>query len=264
MKPQKIKLFCRGKGGANASMFWEGGDITIGEGSFARTLVASSAPATLRKKRVSLLADGTLVRDGDRLRFTRSVTARSPSAASALVLGRSSNGWTEWKTEDGLTMDQAVRYAETKVPQQFDEHMSRGMWSKVASLNSRYPDTFDYTVYDRLYEKYKNNMPRGGVIFRNNLKLLEAEDCAKCFYRLEVDTYGRGCVHDCAWCYSKSTLSTRKYWNEPQPFPIDITETRKLFHRIFETDKASPWRKLFERRVPLRIGAMSDAFMQIV
>ncbi|PIR22240.1 MAG: hypothetical protein COV44_08935 [Deltaproteobacteria bacterium CG11_big_fil_rev_8_21_14_0_20_45_16] len=43
--------------------------------------------------------------------------------------------------------------------------------------------------------------------------------------------------------------------------PIDLTEVRKVFHTVFETDKKSKWREILSRRVPLRIGSMSDSFM---
>jgi hypothetical protein len=46
------------------------------------------------------------------------------------------------------------------------------------------------------------------------MKLLEAHDCAQCFHHFEIDTYGRGCVHNCAYCYTKSYLSIRRRWNE--------------------------------------------------
>jgi DNA repair photolyase len=93
------------------------------------------------------------------------------------------------------------------------------------------------------------------------MKLLEAQDCTHCFHRFEIDTYGRGCVHNCAYCYAKSYLSIRRYWNEPIPFPIDIAEIRRVFATVFETSKRSKFRNILEKRIPLRIGSMSDAFM---
>lgn len=34
---------------------------------------------------------------------------RSPSAASGFVLGRASNGWDEWRTSNGVTLDERTR-----------------------------------------------------------------------------------------------------------------------------------------------------------
>jgi DNA repair photolyase len=68
-------------------------------------------------------------------------------------------------------------------------------------------------------------------------------------------------VHNCAYCYAKSYLSIRRYWNAPMPFPIDIAAIRKIFATVFETAKPNKFRAILERRVPLRLGSMSDAFM---
>ncbi|MBY0471527.1 radical SAM protein [bacterium] len=135
------------------------------------------------------------------------------------------------------------------------------MWEKVSKLKSRYPDNFDYGMYDRLHERFGLQQPRGGVVFKGSLKLLESKDCDKCFYRFEVDTYGRGCIHNCAYCYAKAYLHQRKYWNEPMPFPIDISEIRKTFATVFESDRHHKLRSVLEQRIPLRIGSMSDSFM---
>jgi DNA repair photolyase len=135
------------------------------------------------------------------------------------------------------------------------------MWETAHSVPSAYNDTFDYRMYDRLYKRFGDRQPRGGVVYKGTMKLLEAQDCAHCFYRFEIDTYGRGCVHNCAYCYARSYLSIRRYWNEPIPFPIDIAAIRKIFATVFETSKPNKFRPLLEKRVPLRLGSMSDTFM---
>ncbi len=141
--------------------------------------------------------------------------------------------------------------------------LSRDLWEKATKVLSNYPDTFDYSVYDRLYERFGNAQPRGGVVYKGSVKLLEANDCKKCFHRFELDTYGRGCTHNCTYCYAKSFLSIRKMWNEPMPFPIDIAEIIKTFATVFETDKRHKFRHILEKRIPLRIGSMSDSFMHL-
>lgn len=136
------------------------------------------------------------------------------------------------------------------------------MRAKIAKLkNCKYPDTFDWSVYDQISSKFEEP-PRGGVVFGTTFKLANWHStCSKCHYTFEIDTYGRGCFHDCGYCYAKDQLTSRGYWNQPQPFPVDLAEIRKVFYTVFETDKASRWRSIMEKRIPLRIGSMSDSFM---
>jgi hypothetical protein len=54
--------------------------------------------------RADLLKSGVLVSQDDNLRFTQDYTFNSPSLASAVVLGRSSNGRTDWKDGSGRTL----------------------------------------------------------------------------------------------------------------------------------------------------------------
>lgn len=137
------------------------------------------------------------------------------------------------------------------------------MRAKLDKLkNSAYPDTFDWAVYDRIARRFKDKPVRGGTIFKTTLKLVNSHySCSKCHYALEVDTYGRGCVHDCIFCYAREQLSSHGYWNCPIPFPIDLTEIRKLFYEVFETDKPNKWRDILGNRIPIRIDSMSDSFM---
>ena len=150
-----------------------------------------------------------------------------------------------------------------RAPRHFEGPVSAAMWARVSGLNSRYPDRFDYSIYDQLYARFGNEQPRGGVVFKSFMKLLEAEDCKLCFHRFEIDTYGRGCVFNCGYCYAKAYLTGRKYWNEPMPFPMDVSALRKTFYTVFETDKSHPFRRVMEKKIPLRIGSMSDSFMWI-
>lgn len=137
------------------------------------------------------------------------------------------------------------------------------MRKKLSRLvGTRYPDQFDWSVYDKISERFGDEQPRGGVVFKTSLKLVNYHtSCSKCHYAFEVDSYGRGCVHNCIYCYAKDQLTTHGYWNRPMPFPVDLSEIRKIFYTVFETDKKSKWREILENRIPLRIGSMSDSFM---
>ena len=54
--------------------------------------------------RADLRRSGVLIEQGAALRFTQDYTFKSPSLASSIVLGRSSNGRTEWKDATGRTL----------------------------------------------------------------------------------------------------------------------------------------------------------------
>ena len=107
----------------------------------------------------------------------------------------------------------------------YDGPLSAEMWKRVKALNSKMPDTFDWSVYDRLYEKFGDDQPRGGVVFKTAVKLVNHHSsCTKCHYAFEIDTYGRGCVHNCSYCYAKESLTAHGYWNNPIPVPVDLNE----------------------------------------
>jgi hypothetical protein len=56
---------------------------------------------SLRRK---LIEDGTLVEDGDHMKFTRDSEFSSPSAAATVVCGGSTNGLLRWKNSEGKTL----------------------------------------------------------------------------------------------------------------------------------------------------------------
>jgi len=127
---------------------------------------------------------------------------------------------------------------------------------------SKYPCTFDFETYRKLELRFGHEQPRGGITFNTPFKLVNSHTtCQQCLYAFEVDTYGRGCVHDCVYCYAKAELTVHGYWNKPFPMPVDITEIWKVFYTVFETEKKSKWRHILEKRIPIRIGSMSDSFM---
>ena len=129
---------------------------------------------------------------------------------------------------------------------------------------SKYPCDFDFSVFEKLEKRFHSEPIRCGIIKKNPLKLVNSHNsCQQCLYSFEIDTYGRGCFHNCLYCYAKAELTVHGYWNNPMPVPININEVRKIFYTVFETEKKSKWRSILEKRIPLRVGAMSDSFMWI-
>lgn len=129
-------------------------------------------------------------------------------------------------------------------------------------LLSAYKSSFDYKIYRDLELRYKDRPVRGGIVKHNPFKLVNSHSsCQQCLYAFEVDTYGRGCSHNCTYCYAKAELTVHGMWNNPIPVPVDLNEIRKAFYTVFETSKKSKWRNVMEKRIPLRVGCMSDSFM---
>jgi hypothetical protein len=59
---------------------------------------------SISEVRADLQKNGVLVPENNALRFTQDYTFSSPSYASSVVLGRNSNGRTEWKDSNGRTL----------------------------------------------------------------------------------------------------------------------------------------------------------------
>ena len=59
--------------------------------------------------RQRLLDSGVMRDDGDTIVFEKDHLFGSPSMAACALLGRTSNGWKEWKSEDGVTLHELKR-----------------------------------------------------------------------------------------------------------------------------------------------------------
>ncbi len=97
-----IYLFCNGSG-ASAKGFVSAGGFTVLEGSTVSDHIVPSFE--IRGKSYYNLRN-TLVKEGviaDRA-FTRDYEFNAPSAASAVILGHTSNGNVDWKTSDGVKL----------------------------------------------------------------------------------------------------------------------------------------------------------------
>lgn len=105
---EQMKLYCQGNGAEATGEYTEDG-LVVFEGSTARLETTPAAPEAIERKRQNLRTDGVLERKGDRLVFRENHAFNSPSAASGVVLGRSSNGWNEWTDEKGQTLDDLER-----------------------------------------------------------------------------------------------------------------------------------------------------------
>ena len=99
---ETIYLYCKGSG-ASAKGFVSAGGFTVLEGSTVSDHIVPSLETrgkTYYNLRNALIKDGTI---SDRV-FTRDYEFKAPSAASAVILGHTSNGNVDWKTADGVRL----------------------------------------------------------------------------------------------------------------------------------------------------------------
>lgn len=95
-------LYCKGSG-ANAKGFVSNGGFTVLKGSLVSTHTVPSMEVhakSMYKLRNAMEQEGII---SDSV-FSRDYEFTSPSAASTVVLGRSSNGNVDWKTKDGVKL----------------------------------------------------------------------------------------------------------------------------------------------------------------
>ncbi|MBQ5658016.1 MAG: radical SAM protein [Peptococcaceae bacterium] len=83
--------------------------------------------------------------------------------------------------------------------------------------------------------------------FKNFYKTVGGNEGNKCKYPTRLDTYGRGCQHDCNYCYAKSLLNFRGLWNAYEPAVADIEKIERKVRRMPEG-------------TVLRLGGMTDCF----
>ncbi len=88
--------------------------MVVFKGSRARLDMAPSMAAmSAGKRRQDLIADGRLKLEGNGYVFQEDILFKSPSGASDVVVGASSNGWLIWKSKTGKTLDEIKRQAVT-------------------------------------------------------------------------------------------------------------------------------------------------------
>ena len=87
----------------NASMSETDQGYIVAKGSEAKKVLSPSCTETYRNMRRKLLETQIMIEKQDKLIFAEDAIFSSPSAASNMILGRNSNGFTEWITKQGLT-----------------------------------------------------------------------------------------------------------------------------------------------------------------
>ncbi len=109
----EVTLFAKGARGALAQGRDSSEGFVVLQASRATMTEVGSLVTYVREERAKLIASGVLVDGGDLYVFTQDYTFTSPTTAAAVVLGRPSNGRTEWKDATGKTLKEIQAAAES-------------------------------------------------------------------------------------------------------------------------------------------------------
>lgn len=104
------EFFCRSSGAQGRGVYTSEGFV-VRKGSIGRRENVPSIIGTAGERlRARLLESGVMRPEGDAsLIFERDHLFRSPSMAALSLMGRSANGWVEWKNKEGKTLDAIKR-----------------------------------------------------------------------------------------------------------------------------------------------------------
>jgi uncharacterized protein with ParB-like and HNH nuclease domain len=110
VKQETARLYCILTSNGLAKALWTEDGMTVLKGSYIRKDEVPSCDKSISEKRAQFNKDEPLAED---------VHFSSPSTAAGFVVGRSSNGWLEWKTLDGTKtmMEAENRSPETTEPE---------------------------------------------------------------------------------------------------------------------------------------------------
>ena len=101
-------FFCKASGSNGVGLYTEEGFVVL-KGSSGRLAAVPSLKESSLQFRQRVIDAGAAHAEGDLLVFVKDHLFRSPSMAAVALLGRSANGWIEWKDKDGKTLDELKR-----------------------------------------------------------------------------------------------------------------------------------------------------------
>jgi len=78
--------------------------FVVFENSQVADPITNSYPKTIQKLRDTLISEGVIVKENDKLIMKRDYLFSSSSSAAMIIMGRSANGLTEWKMKSGNTL----------------------------------------------------------------------------------------------------------------------------------------------------------------
>lgn len=103
----KTFFYCRGKGIEATGEYTDEGLVVFRKSQMS--LEKAPSMKTYLDLRNKLIHDKVVIKQDAAYIFQSDYVFKSPSAASAVILGRPSNGWTDWKDKDGRTLNEIKR-----------------------------------------------------------------------------------------------------------------------------------------------------------
>lgn len=86
--------------------------------------------------------------------------------------------------------------------------------------------------------------------YKSFYKTVSGGEGDRCKYPTRLDMYGKGCQHNCQYCYARSLLDFRGLWNPTEPAIADKSKVIKQLDKI-------------PKGATLRLGGMTDPFQPI-
>lgn len=109
-------LYCKRSGADGRGLYTPEGFVVL-KGSSGRSQVVPQLVDTPdARARQNLIDAGVVSVAGDRMTFTKDHLFGSPSSAATALMARTANGWKEWETKDGTTLDEKHRGGKDRPP----------------------------------------------------------------------------------------------------------------------------------------------------
>lgn len=99
-------FYTKGSRGCDAKGFYNSNGFTVLRGS---VIASGVVPSFKWKEKRDILIKEYVSLENGKFIMNSDMTFPSPSTAAVFVLGRPSNGWTDWKDKDGNTLDSIYR-----------------------------------------------------------------------------------------------------------------------------------------------------------
>jgi hypothetical protein len=106
-------FYCTRSGSEGRGMYTAEGFVVLKGSRGPIDLAPSSKGTWIESVRADLAQSGVARIEGGSFVFQKDHLFKSPSGAAAALTGRHTNGWVEWKTNDGRTLDAVKRQAPT-------------------------------------------------------------------------------------------------------------------------------------------------------